>query len=65
MCNVIVAFNIFMDKVVQEAQERFAGGVQLETTNVKLVLLADDVILSGKSEDVEENLDEMKKTMDN
>ena len=34
-----------MDNVVREAQEAFDGGVQLETTNVKLVLFADDVVM--------------------
>ena len=31
-------FSISIEKSVREAQERFAGGVQLETTTVKLVL---------------------------
>ena len=38
--------------------------MQLETTNVKLVLFTDDVMLADKSEDMERNLDELKKTMD-
>ena len=59
-------FNVFMDKIVREAQERFTEGVQLETTTVKLVLFADDVMmLAEKSEDMERNLTEMKKAMDN
>ena len=58
-------FNIFMDKIVREAQEAFDGRVQMETTNVKLVLFADDVVmLAEKSENMERNLDELKKTMD-
>ena len=59
-------FNVFMDKIVREAQERFTEGVLLETTIVKLVLFADDVMmLAEKSEDMERNLTEMKKAMDN
>ena len=58
-------FNIFMDKIVREAQEAIGGGVQLERTNVKLVLFTDDVVvLAEKSEDMERNLDKLKKTMD-
>ena len=59
-------FNVFMDKIVREAQERFTGGVQLETTIVKLVLFTDDVMmLAEKGEDMERNLTELKKAMDN
>ena len=59
-------FNVFMDKIVREAQERFTEEVQLETTIVKLVLFTDDVMmLAEKSEDMERNLTEMKKAMDN
>ena len=59
-------FNIFMDKIVREAQERFAGGVQLEITNVQLVLFTDDVVmLAEKSDNMERNLIQMKKAMNN
>ena len=60
-------FNIFMDKIVREAQEEFDGGVQLETSNVNLVLFADDVsgsmMLVEKFEDMEKGLIELKKKM--
>ena len=56
-----------MDKIVREAQEEVDGGVQLETSNVNLVLFADDVsgsmMLAEKCEDMERNLIELKKKM--
>ena len=56
--------NIFMDTTAREAQEEFDGGVQLEISNVNLVLFADDVMmLAEKCEDMERNLNELKKKM--
>ena len=58
-------FNIFMDKMIREAQEEFDGGVQLETSNVNLVLFADDVMmLAEKCEDMKRNLNALKKKSD-
>lgn len=54
-----------MDKMVREAQEEFDGGVQLETSNVNLILFADDVMmLAEKCEDMKRNLNALKKKSD-
>ena len=49
------------------AQEEFDGGVQLETSNVNLLLFADDVsgsmMVAEKFENMEGNLNELKKKM--
>ena len=50
-------FNIFMDKIVREAQENFVGGVQMTNTKVQLSLFADDVLLVAEEEkDMKKNL---------
>ena len=52
-----------MDKLVREAQE-FAGGVQLETSNVNLLLFAGNVMfLAKKCKNLKRNLNEPKKKM--
>ena len=38
-------FNVFMDKIVREGMENFVGGVKMSTTEVSIVLIADDVML--------------------
>ena len=37
-------FNVFMDKIVREVMEGCVEGVQMSTTEVRIVLFADDVI---------------------
>ena len=50
-------FNVFMDGIMRETMEKLQGGVQLTTTNVQLILSADDIVMVT-------NLGEMKKVMD-
>ena len=38
-------FNVFMDKIVREGMENFVGGVKMSTTEVSIVLIADNVML--------------------
>ena len=58
-------FDVFMDGIMREAKKNLQGGVQLTTTNVQMLLFADDiVILTEKKDDIQRNLDEMKKVMD-
>ena len=38
-------FNVFMDKMVPEGMENFVGGVKVSTTEVSVVLFADDVMV--------------------
>ena len=57
-------FNVFMDKIVREGVESFIRGVKMSTTEVSIVLFADDVmLLTEKKEDMETNLRELKKAM--
>ena len=57
-------FNVFMDKIVRQGTENFAGGVKMSTTKVSIVLFADDVmLLAERKEDMETNLRELKKAM--
>ena len=59
-------FNVFMDKIVREGMENFVGGVKMSTTEVSVVLFADDVmLLTERKEDMEANLRELKKAMSN
>ena len=59
-------FNVFMDKIVREGMENFVGGVKMSTTEVGVVLFADDVmLLTERKEDMEANLKELKKAMSN
>ena len=59
-------FNVFMDKIVREGMENFVGGVKMSTTEVSVVLFADDVmLLTERKEDMEVNLRELKKAMSN
>ncbi|MDA8010637.1 MAG: reverse transcriptase family protein, partial [Alphaproteobacteria bacterium] len=59
-------FNVFMDKIVREGMENFVGGVKMSTTEVGVVLFADDVmLLTERKEDMEANLRELKKAMSN
>ena len=58
-------FNVFMDGIMRETMEKLQGGVQLTTTNVQLILFADDIVMvTEKKEDMQTNLGEMKKVMD-
>ena len=58
-------FNVFMDGIMRETMEKLQGGVQLTTTNVQLILFADDIVMvTEKEEDMQTNLGEMKKVMD-
>ena len=58
-------FNVFMDGIMRETKEKLQGGVQLTTTNLQLILFADDIVMvTGKEEDMQTNLGEMKKVMD-
>ena len=46
-------------------KENLQGGVQLTTTNVQMLLFADDVVMvTEKKDDMQRNLDEMKKVME-
>ena len=59
-------FNVFMDNIVREVMESFAGGVRISSTKVSIVLFADDVmLLTERKEDIETNLRELKKAMSN
>ena len=50
---------------MREAIKNLQGGVQLTTTNVQMLLFADYiVIVTEKKDDIQRNLDEMKKVMD-
>ena len=56
-------FNVFMDGM-REAKENLQGGVQLTNTNVQILPFADDIVMvAEKKEDMQRNLDEMKKVM--
>ena len=58
-------FNVFMDGIIREVKENLQGGVQLTTTNVQMLLFADDVVMvTEKKDDMQSNLDEMKKVME-
>ena len=58
-------FNVFMDGIIREVKENLQGGVQLTTTNVQMLLFADDVVMvTEKKDDMQRNLDEMKKVME-
>ena len=58
-------FNVFMDGIMRETMEKLQGGVQLTTTNVQLILFADDIVMvTEKEEDMKTNLGEIKKVMD-
>ena len=66
LCHVTMAFNVFMDKIEREGMENFVGGVKMSTTEVSIVLFADDVmLLTEREEDMETNLRELKKAMSN
>ena len=41
-------FNVFMDRIMREVKERLQGGVQLTTTLVQMLLIADDIIVCTK-----------------
>ena len=57
-------FNVYMDRIVREAKERFSGGVKLEESNVQFLLFADDLILvAEREEDVENNLNILDEVM--
>ena len=59
-------FNVFMDKMVTEGMENFVGGVKVSTTEVSVVLFADDVmVLTERKKSMETNLRELKKEMSN
>ena len=57
-------FNVYMDRIVREAKERFSGGVKLEESNVQFLLFVDDLILvAEREEDVENNLNILDEVM--
>ena len=59
-------FNVFMDKMVTEGMEKFVGGVKMSTTEVSIVLFADNVILlTERKKNMGTNLRELKKAMSN
>ena len=49
-------FNVYMDRIVREAKERFSGGVKLEESNMQFLLFADDLILVAEREEDVNNL---------
>ena len=54
-------FIVFMDRIMREVKERLQGRLQLTTTNVQLLLFADDMIMvTKKKEDMQRNLAVMK-----
>ena len=58
-------FNVFMDRIMREVKDRIQGGVQLTTTQVQMLLFADDMIVcTEKKEDMERNLAEMRVVME-
>ena len=58
-------FNIFMDKIVREAQRSFVGGVQITSTKVQMILFADDVLLvTEEAKDMDKNLEALDKAME-
>ena len=58
-------FNVFMDGIMREAKENLQGGVQLTNTNVQILPFADDIVMvAEKKDNMQRNLDEMKKGMD-
>ena len=58
-------FNVFMDEILREVNENLQGGVQLKSTIVQILLLADDIVMvTEEEEDMQSNLDELKKVMD-
>ena len=58
-------FNVCMDRIMGEVKDRLQGGVQLTATTVQVLLFADDIVVcTGKREDMERNLAEMKVVME-
>ena len=56
---------LFVDGTMREAKENLQGGVQLPTINVQMLLFMDDIgMVTEKKDDMQRNLDEMKKVMD-
>ena len=54
-----------MDEIVREVNENLQGGVQLTSTIVQILLFADNIVMvTEKEEDMQSNLDELKKVMD-
>ena len=57
-------FNIFMDKIVREAKQKFEGGFEMETGKIQLLLFADDLMLMAeRDEGAERNLKELDEVM--
>ena len=44
-------FNIFIDRIVLEARNKFFGGVLLSTGEVKVLLFADDLMMTAESKE--------------
>ena len=58
-------FNVLINGIMREAKGTLQGGEQLTTTNMLMLLLADDIVMvTEKKEDMQRNLDEVKKVMD-
>ena len=54
-------FNVFINRVMRKVKDRLQGGVQLTATTVQVLLIADDIVVcTGKKENMERNLAEMK-----
>ena len=43
MCDVAMVFNVFLDGIVREVNDKLQGGVQLTSTNVQILLFTDDI----------------------
>ena len=43
-------FNIFIDRIVSEARNKFYGSVRLTTREVEILLFADDLMMMAESE---------------
>ena len=54
-----------MKYIVREVNESLQGGVQLTSTIVQILLFADNIVMvTEKEEDMQSNLNELKKVMD-
>ena len=57
--------NVFMDEIIREVNENLQDGVQLTSTVVQILLFPHDIVMvTEEEEDMQSNLDELKKVMD-
>ena len=54
-------FSIFIDNIVREAEQKFEGGVEMETGKMQFLLFANDLMLvTERDEDAERNVKVLK-----